>query len=315
MTMRIAVFGAGGVGGYFGGRLAEAGEDVAFIARGRHLHALKAKGLRVDSIAGDFALTSVQATDDPREIGPVDIVLVGVKAWQVAEAASAMRPLLGVETCVVPLQNGVEAPARLAAELGPERVLGGLCSLIVFTAGPGHLCHAGGEPRIEFGELDNSASERTRRLLNAFARAKGLTAEIPTDIHAALWEKFLFIAPWSGVGAVTRAPIGILRSQPESRRVLEQAMQEVEQVGRARGIALPPGVLSRTITLLEAMPADGTTSMQRDIMSGHPSELDTQNGAVVWLGRETGVETPVNTLIYRCLLPLELRARGQLQFE
>src|SRR5918999_1714241 len=243
MTMRIAVFGAGGVGGYFGGRLAEAGEDVAFIARGRHLHALKAKGLRVDSIAGDFALTSVQATDDPREIGPVDIVLVGVKAWQVAEAASAMRPLLGVETCVVPLQNGVEAPARLAAELGPERVLGGLCSLIVFTAGPGHLCHAGGE----------------------------------------------------------------LRSQPESRRVLEQAMQEVEQVGRARGIALPPGVLSRTITLLEAMPADGTTSMQRDIMSGHPSELDTQNGAVVRLGREPGVETPVNTLIYRCLLPLELR--------
>ncbi|RLC62817.1 MAG: 2-dehydropantoate 2-reductase, partial [Chloroflexi bacterium] len=198
--MRIAIFGTGAVGGYFGGRLAQAGEEVVFIARGEQLQALRDHGLRVDSPQGDFVIHPVQATDDAAQVGIVDVVLVGVKAWQVPEAAQAMAPLVGADTFVVPLQNGVEAPSQLAAVLGDEHVLGGLCRIVSFVVEPGHVRHAGLEPYVAFGELDNRPSERVRRLQAAFARA-GVTAEIPADIGAAMWEKFLFIASFSGVGA------------------------------------------------------------------------------------------------------------------
>jgi len=214
--MRIAVFGTGAVGGYFGGRLAQAGEEVVFIARGEQLRALRERGLRVDSVEGDFALYPVQAAGDPTQVGNVDVVLVGVKAWQVTEAAQAMRPLVGPETFVVPLQNGVEAPDQLAAVLGAERVLVGLCRIVSLSVAPGHIRHAGMEPYVALGELDNRPSERAQRLRDAFTRA-GVTAEIPPDIQAALWSKFLFIASFSGVGAVTRSPAGVLRSLSRSK--------------------------------------------------------------------------------------------------
>ncbi len=202
MSMRIAIFGTGGVGGYFGGRLAQAGEEVVFIARGEHLQAIRHGGLRVDGTKGDFVVQPVQAVDDPARVGIVEAVLVGVKAWQVLEAAQAMRPLIGTNTFVVPLQNGVEAPTQLAAELGRKHVLGGLCGLITFIVGPGHIRHVGIEPFVKFGELDNRPSERAEKLRRAFARAAGLTVEIPPDIEAAMWQKFMFITAWSGVGAV-----------------------------------------------------------------------------------------------------------------
>jgi 2-dehydropantoate 2-reductase len=312
--MRIAIFGAGAVGGYFGGRLAQAGEDVVFIARGEHFQALRARGLRVDSIKGDFVLQSVYATDDPAQVGLVDVILVCVKAWQVTEAMQAMRPMIGPKTFVVPLQNGVEAPSQLAAGLGKEHVLGGLCGLITFIVEPGHTCHAGTDPFIRFGELDNRPSERVERLRQAFDRTSGLTAEIPPDIHVAMWQKFVFVTAFSGVGAVTRAPIGVLRGQPGTRQMLEQTICEIYNVARARNIALPKNVIDKTMEFLDSLPLDGTASMQRDIMNGRPSELEVQNGAVVRLGQEVGVETPVNNFIYHSLLPMEMRARGQLQF-
>jgi 2-dehydropantoate 2-reductase len=312
--MRIAVFGTGAVGGYFGGRLAQAGEEVIFIARGEHLQALRSHGLQVDSVKGDFVVQPVQATDDPAQVGVVDVALVGVKAWQVPEAAQAMRPMVGPDTFVVPLQNGVEAPTQLATVLGAQHVLGGLCKIISFILGPGHIRHAGIEPYVAFGELDNQASERAEGLRQAFARAAGVTVEIPPDIQVAMWDKFLFIASFSGVGAVTRAPAGVLRSVPETRQLLEQAMREIFAVARAREIALPGDLVEQTMAVVDGLPPDGTASMQRDIMEGRPSELASQNGAVVRLGQEAGIATPLHHFIYHSLLPLELRARGQVQF-
>jgi 2-dehydropantoate 2-reductase len=312
--MRIAIFGTGGVGGYFGGRLAQAGEDVVFIARGDHLQAMSKHGLRVDSINGDFVLKSVQATDDPAEVGMVDMDLLGVKAWQAPEVAEAIRPMVGSETVVLPLQNGVEAPSQLAAVLGDEHVLGGLCGLITFIVEPGHIHHVGANPFIRFGELNNRPSERVERLNRAFDRASGLNAEILPDIQVALWEKFLFVTPWSGVGAVTRSPLGIIRDQPGTRQMLEQTMGEIYNVGRAHNIALPKDIIGKTMDFVDSLPPEGTASMQRDIINGRPSELEAQNGAVVRLGQQVGVETPINAFIYNSLLPMEMRARDQLKF-
>ena len=311
--MRIAVFGVGGAGGYFGGRLAQAGEDVVFVARGEHLQALRTHGLRVDSLKGNFILQPVQATDDPAQAGMVDVVLIGVKAWQVPEAAQAIRPLVGSETFVVPIQNGVEAPAELAAVLGAQHVLGGLAKILSYKVGPGHIRHAGMEPYIAFGELDDRISERTERLRLAFKRA-GVMVEIPSDIQVAIWDKFLLVVSWGGVGTVTRAPIGVLRSVPEIRQMLEQSMNEIFAVAQARKITLPEDAINKAIALLDSLPPIGVTSLQRDIVEGRPSELASWNGAVLRLGQEVGVATPLNAFIYHSLLPLELQARGQVQF-
>ena len=312
--MRIAIIGTGAVGGYFGGRLAQAGEDVIFIARGEHLQAMLDNGLRVDSIKGDFVVQPIHVTDDPKQVGTVDVILVGVKAWQVPEAAQAIRPMAGPQTFVVPLQNGVEAPSQLASTLGHEHVLGGLCGLISYVVEPGHICHAGADPFIKFGELDNHPSERAERLRIAFDGTIGVTAEIPSDIHVAMWQKFMFVTAWSGLGAVTRSPVGIFRSLPETRQILEQIMQEIYKVAQAHKIRLSIDAIKKTMDFFDGLPQEGTASMQRDIMNGRPSELDMQNGAVVRLGQEVGIDTPVNSFIYHSLLPMERRARGQIQF-
>jgi 2-dehydropantoate 2-reductase len=311
--MRIAIFGAGSVGGYFGGRLSQVGEDVVFIARREHLNAMLAQGLRVDSINGNFVVQPVQATDDPSKIGEVDMVLVGVKAWQVSEAAEAMRPMIGQETFVLPLQNGLEAPAQLSEVLGGQHVLGGLCGLFCYVAGPGHIVHAGTDPFVKFGELDNHRSKRVERLLDTFKRA-GVNAEIPPDIQVAMWMKFLFITVWSGMGAVTRAPVGIWSSLPETRRMAELSLQEIIAVAAARDISLPEEALQTIMAMYDGLVPQSTASLQRDVMEGRPSELEAQIGAVVRFGQEADVATPQHTFIYRSLLPMELRARGQLQF-
>ncbi|HYC33069.1 MAG TPA: 2-dehydropantoate 2-reductase [Gemmatimonadales bacterium] len=308
--MRIAVFGSGAVGGYFGGRLAEAGEELVFIARGPHLAALRADGLRITSTKGDVLIAPAQATDDPSSVGPVDLILVGVKAWQVPEAAKAIVPLVGTRTAVLPLQNGIEAPDQLAAILGPGPVLGGYCRLLAHIAGPGHIHHTGGEPFIGHGELDGVVSERVREVQRAFARAPGLGAEIAADIRIAMWNKFLFIASLSAVGAYTELPIGELRTRPETRRLLTEALAEAVEVARADGIRLPDDTLLATLAFIDSLPHDGTTSMQRDIASGRPSELDAQSGAVVRLGDRAGVAVPTHRHIYDALLPKERAARA-----
>jgi 2-dehydropantoate 2-reductase len=311
--MRIAVYGAGSVGGYFGGRLSQAGEDVVFIVRGEHLNAMLAKGLRVDSINGDFTVQPVQATDDPSKIGNVDVVLVGVKAWQVPEAAKAMRPMIGPRTVVLPMQNGLETPAQLGEILGEQHVLGGLCGLFCYVKGPGHVVHAGIDPFVKFGELDNHRSQRVEQLLDSFNRA-GVKAEIPPDIQIAMWMKFLFITVWSGMGAVTRAPIGVWRSLPETRRMAELNLQEIMAVAAALDISLPEEALQTAMNMYDSQVPESTASLQRDVMAGRPSELDAQIGAVVRFGQEADVTTPQHAFIYHSLLPMELRARGHLQF-
>lgn len=311
--MRIAVFGAGSIGGYFGGRLSQVGEDVVFIARGEHLNAMLEHGLQVDSINGDFAVHPVQATDDPSKIGEVDMVLVGVKAWQVPEAAEAMRPMIGPETFVLPLQNGLETPAQLSEALGEKHVLGGLCGLFCYVAGPGHIVHAGIDPFVKFGELNNQRSQRVELLLDAFKRA-GVNAEIPPDIQVAMWMKFLFITVWSGIGAVTRSPVGIWRSLPETRRIVELSLQEIMAVAAAYDISLPEEAVQTIMTMYDGLVPESTASLQRDVMAGRPSELEAQIGTVVRFGQKADVATPQHTFIYGSLLPMELRARGKLHF-
>jgi 2-dehydropantoate 2-reductase len=308
--MRIAVIGAGAVGGYFGGRLAAAGSEVAFIARRRTLAALRASGLRVESAKGDLRLRPWLATDEAAEVGPVDLVVLAVKAWQVPEVAPGLRPLVGDTTCVLPLQNGVEAAGQLAAALGPGPVLGGLCKIISMQVAPGHIRHLGVEPSIDCGEIGGPPTERVRRVRRLFEGA-GVTVRTPDDIQAAIWEKFLFICPVSGVGALTGRTIGEFRADPEARAMLEAAMREVVAVAAGHGVRLRPDIVERTLRFLDGLPPEGTASMQRDILEGRPSELESQNGAVVRLGQAAGVPTPVHREIYERLLPLELRHRAR----
>ena len=311
--MKIAIFGTGGVGGYFGGRLAQAGEDVTFIARGEHLRTIQVNGLRVDSIKGDFKIQPALATDDPTQVGEVDVVILGVKTWQVPESALAMRPMIGERTYVVPLQNGVDTPEQFASVLGSEHVLGGICKISAFITGPGHIRHAGIEPYIAFGELDNLPSERVERLRIAFERA-GVVVEVPADIHVTMWEKFLFIAAISGVGAVTRATVDVVREIPGTRQMLEAAMQEIFAIAQSRGVNLPGDIVAKTMSFIDGLQSGVTASMQRDIIYGRPSELESQHGAVVRMGLEEGVPTPVNAFLYQALIPQELQAWRETNF-
>ncbi len=311
--MRFAVIGAGGAGGYFGARLAEAGNKVTFIARGAHLAAIRSSGLRVDSVDGDVVVKAA-ATDNPGEVGEVDCVILGVKAWQVPVAAAAAVTMIGPSTAVLPLQNGVEAPDQIAAALGRDHALGGTARIIGFRAGPGHVVHSGAVPTIELGELDGTRSTRVETLCRVLDEAKGVTATIPDDIRVAMWMKFLLIVGWSGVGGVTRAPIGTTRSLPGTRRLLEEAMAEVEEVAVAHGVQLPSGVVASTMAFVDGLPAHGTASLQRDIAEGMPSELESLSGAVTRLGAAVGVPTPVNAFLYDALLPQESRARGEINF-
>lgn len=310
--MKIAIIGAGGVGGYFGGKLAQAGvDDVVFIARGATLDALRTRGLRVDSIGGDFTVDPVHATYDPSSVGAVDAVLFCVKAWQIRTAAASARPLVGANTIVVPLENGLEAPEQLAAVFGRERVLGGLCGIVAYIVEPGHIEHAGVEPFVMFGELSGGTSAREQRLRDAFVRA-GVKCDPPQDIHHALWTKFLFITPMSAVGALTRVPIGVWRAMPEPRALSVAAMREIIAVANARGVALDEQSVERTLARFDGLPAGSSSSLQRDVMEGKPSELDAQLGAVVRLGRAAGVPTPVCDAMLALLLPQEARARAAL---
>lgn len=312
--MKIAVFGTGAVGGYFGGRLAQAGHDVTFIARGAHLQAIQSDGLKVNSINGDFSIHPAQATDRPETVGAADLILCGVKSWQVAEIADQIKPLVGPETSIVTLQNGVESHTILSDAIGARHVLPGVCKMISLVEGPGIISHKGIDPYLSIGEQDRSSTHRCAEISRLFSTVEGVTINISSDILQELWLKFMIIAPWSGVGAVTRAPVGVFRSLPETRELLRQSIHEVYEVGKAQGINLPDNALDQTMQFLDSAPAAGTASMQRDVIDGRPSEIHEQCGAVVRFGENTGVLTPVNRYIYHSLLPLEHRARGTCSF-
>lgn len=306
--MRIAVVGAGGVGALVGGMLARAGVEVAFVARGAQLAALRERGLRVESPRGDFHVPRVEASDDPAKLPPADAVLVAVKGWQVAEVAPRLAPLLGPAGFAVPLENGVEAAGTLARSLGDERVAGGLCHMFAWLAAPGVVRHEGELLRVTMGELRGGGSPRLAALAQVLRSAK-IDAVVSEDVVAAAWEKFLFIAAFGGVGAVTRVPIGVARALPETRALLVAAIEEGAAVARALGVRLAPDAVTKAVALVDRVAPESTASMQRDIQAGRPSELFDQTGALVRMGREVGVQVPANAFLLAALLPQERAAR------
>ena len=307
--MKIAVYGAGGLGGFYGARLACAGNDVAFIARGAHLAAIRERGLRVTSPLGDMHLPEPVATDDPAGIGPVDLVLVAVKTWQIPEVAAAMGPLLGARTVVLPFLNGVEAADELGAVIGADRVLGGLSKVFSKIEAPGVIHHFTPNVYVAFGELDGTDSERASGLLETFSAA-GIDAEVSSAIRVELWKKLLLVSSWAGLGALARSPMGVMRREPEVRSLVDRSMDEGLAVARATGHAIDRAYREEMWAFYRAMPAGATASMQRDIMDGRPSELDAWNGAICRFGARAGVETPVHSFTYHTLLPMERRTRG-----
>jgi 2-dehydropantoate 2-reductase len=295
--MRIAIIGAGGVGGYFGARLVASGEDVTFVARGAHLAALRQHGLRVESPKGHLHLPHVNATDDVRAVGQPDIVLLTVKMYDLESAAARLTPLIGRNTVVVTLQNGVEAVDIVARHIGREHVAGGVAYVAAVIAEPGLIRHTSLDSLI-FGELDGRRSERLLALEAACRRA-GFSARASDHIEVDLWSKFSRLSVFSGMTAVTRSPIGVLRSDPELLAMLQAACEETALVARARGIALPDALMDEIMRMVEELPHHAKSSMLEDLERGRPLELPWLSGAVVRLGRDAGVPTPIHAFIPR----------------
>ena len=300
--MRIVVMGAGGTGGYFGGLLARAGEDVTFIARGPHLAALRSQGLRITSrLAGEFTVP-VSATDNPSEVGPVDLVLFCVKAYDTDTAAELIRPIVGPETVVLPVQNGIDSAERLARVVGQEHVIGGVAQITSAVQAPGLIAQTAGPGKILLGELAGADNTRADRLVGAFQRA-GIAAELHPNIHIALWEKFIFICAFSGLTALARLPIGPILASAEGSELFKGVMAEVAEVARAKGVALPGDPVARGFALATGFEPEARGSLYTDLAAGRRLELETLNGTVVRLGRAHAIATPFNVAIYAALQP------------
>jgi len=307
--MRIAIMGSGGVGGYYGGLLACAGHDVTFIARGAHLAAIRAHGLQIKSVHGDLTIAPAQATDNPAGVGPVELVLVTVKTTATDEAARAIRPLVGPATVVLSLQNGIDAAERIGAVVGLEHMLGGATWVSSTIEAPGVIRQESQFRRIVLGELDGRITPRAQAVYEAL-QSTGATVELSANIRQVLWTKFVFIAALSGVGAITRLPVGDYRHVPETRDLLVRLMREVEAIARASGIALDANVVDQALAVVDNAAPGIQSSMQRDVAAGRPSELESMIGVVGRKGRELGVPTPVADMVYAALLPGELKARA-----
>ncbi len=305
--MKIAIIGTGGVGGYFGGKLARAGLDVSFLARGEHLTAIRKNGLSVKSIDGDFHVDHVHSTDKIQEIGPADLIIPCVKAWQIKELAGDLRPIIHSDTVVLPLQNGIMAVDELSAEIDRSRILGGLCRIISKIESPGVINHFAITPTIIFGETDKTKTKRTRKLLNIFEKSD-IKAHISDDIDSDLWKKFIGICV-SGLLAVTRTTYGELREIKETRQLMVELLTEVYRLSQKIGINIESDFIENTISFIDTFRYDSTASLTRDVWEGKPSEIEYQNGTVVRLGKRYGVETPVNRFVYNCILPTEIKAR------
>ena len=300
--MRIAVVGAGGVGSGFGAALAKAGADVTFIARGAHLAAMKRDGLKVQGPRGDTHLVPTKATDNPAEIGVVDIVLFCVKLWDVESAGEAVKPLVGSGTAVIPLQNGIDAAERLLPILGSNAVMGGVAQISASIAAPGVIQQVGTFMRMVFGELDGTRSKRAEEFLALCLKA-GFDATLSDQIQTELWMKFVLLATNAGITAATRRPIGELRDDADIRPVMVTALWEVFEVGRAKGVPLPADAVEKILVFIGHAPPTMKASMALDLERGNRLELPWLNGKVVELGRQLGVATPTHGMIYAMLKP------------
>jgi len=300
--MRIAVFGAGAVGGYFGARLAAAGEDVTFIARGAHLAAIRKTGLRIESPNGNLTLHPAQATDDPASIGVVDYVMFAVKLFDTEAVARACKPLIGPDTTVLALQNGVETEEILSDVLGAQHVMGGTVYIAAVITEPGLIRQTGAFARMVFGELDGSLSARGKAFEAACKKA-GVDAVFSSQVLTEIWMKFIVLAALSGVTTVTRKPVGLLRADPDTRMLLQNAITEAAAVGRACGVTLPDDAVQRQMAVLDGWPPEMVASMLHDLNSGKRMELDHLSGAIVRLGHKNGAPTPVHDTLYASLKP------------
>jgi 2-dehydropantoate 2-reductase len=307
--MKVAIIGAGGVGGYFGAKLALGGNDVTFVARGEHLNTIRQKGLRIKGVSGNFKVYPVKATDRIEEAGVVDLVILGVKAWQVKEIAKELVSIADRDTVIIPLQNGVLAAEELKAEIKGDNSIGGLCRIMSKIESPGVINHFGIEPAIVFGELNNAKTERILRIKEMFDQS-GIESRIADDIQADLWKKFIAICV-GGLLAVARSTYGEIRELKEMRRLTRDLLTEIYDLSQKAGIVISPDYIDKSIDVIDSFPYDSTSSLTRDVWEGKPSEIEYQNGAVVHLGEKYGIETPVNRFIYSCILPLELKARAK----
>lgn len=301
--LKIAIVGAGGVGGYFGARLIASGADVHFLARGAHLAALRTSGLRVDSPNGHLSLPAVTATDDPAVIGAADVVLLTVKMYDLEAAVRSLAPLVGPETVVVTLQNGVEAVDIVSRNVPAPQVVGGVAYVAAVIAEPGVIRHTSLQALI-FGERDGHRSQRLVRL-EAACLAAGFDARASSDIGVDLWSKFARLSVFSGMTAVTRSPLGVLREDPELLALLQSASEETIAVGRAHGIALPATLIDDVLRMVHSMPPQSKSSMLEDLERGRRLELPWLSGAVVRLGRQVGVATPIHRFIATVLRPFQ----------
>jgi 2-dehydropantoate 2-reductase len=299
--MKIAAMGAGGVGGYFGARLQQAGHDVTFFARGGHLQALRERGLTVESAHGGAQL-KVRALEDPREAEVADIVLFAVKLWDTEAAAQRLRPVVGEHTLVIPFQNGVESVERLRKFFPEKAVMGGSAYIATRIKAPGVIEHSGQMARLQFGPLVSSQEKSARAFLEA-CQAAGIQAEIPQDIVKASWEKFVFLVGVSSATAVTRAPLGVVRTDPDMRWLFEEAMRETWRLGRARGIALAQDYVEQRLAFADTLHADMKASLAHDLENGGRLEAPWLCGAVARMARESGIEAPINRSVYAALKP------------
>jgi len=310
--MKIAVMGTGGMGGYYGALLTKQGHEVTFIARGAHLKVIQELGLQVKSIFGDFQVKPARATDDPAQVGPVDLILFCTKTYDTEAAVQKIKPMVGKETMVLSLQNGVDAVERIGKVIGAEHILAGATWISSALEAPGIIKHKSDFRRVVFGELDGRITARAQAVYEAF-KATGITVEMSEDIQKILWSKFVFISSASSFGSLTGLSIGEYRSVPETRALVISLMHEVEALARASGVILDGDVIERSLAFMDNSAPHIKASMQLDVESGHRTEIESMIGMIGRKGRQYGIPTPVADMIYAVLLPIELKALGNHQ--
>jgi len=300
--MRIAVIGAGGVGGYFGGRLAQAGHDVSFVARGAHLAAIRERGLVLESARGDATIANAMATDDPATLAPCDVVMFCEKLWDVEAVAQQIVPLVAKDGVVIPFQNGLESPRILARALGAQRVQGGVAYIAATIRAPGVIAHTGTMARLRIGAFPGGPADRAAVFVDACTKA-GIEAENSADIERALWEKFCFLSAFSGCTCLIRQPLGAVRGDADVRRIFEAAIREGWTVGRARGVALADDYVAQQLAVSDTLPADMNSSMLNDLLAGNRLEASWLSGAVARMAAEAGLGAPVSATLYTAVKP------------
>lgn len=307
--MKIAIIGTGGVGGYFGGKLAKAGYDVTFLARGEHLKAIQQHGLRVKSIHGDFIVNTVKVTDTIKNIGPADFIILAVKAWQINDIVQDLTTIIKRDSLILPLMNGVSSIDELKEKIDPKNLIAGLCRIISKIESPGLINHFGVEPSIVFGESDNTLTERVKIIKDIFDKTE-IKARISDDIMVDVWKKFIPICV-SGLLAVSKTNYGELRELRETRHLMTGLLKEAYDLSQKIGIKIEPDFLGKAIAFIDSFPYESTSSLTRDVLEGKPSEIEYQNGTIVRLAEKYGIETPINRFVYYCILPMEIKARKQ----